>query len=113
MWMHLATCQATGPRDKKRYMHGRKAVANWLTRAQMAEARTLAHVWADAFKQRRMKHDLLASRRHSHVGAAVHGDALRPVAGVLPRRGGTARSLERAVPPRLGRTPATGRRASP
>jgi TPR repeat protein len=42
MWMHLATCRATGREDKKRYMHGRTAVANWLTRAQMTEARKLA-----------------------------------------------------------------------
>ena len=40
-------------------------------------------------------HDLLASRRHAHVGAAVHGDAVRQAARVLQGRSGTARPVER------------------
>ena len=40
-------------------------------------------------------HDLLASRRHADVGAAVHGTALRQAAGVLQGRSRTARDLER------------------
>ena len=40
--------------------------------------------------------DVLASRRHADVGAAVHGDAVRQAAGVLQGRGRTARALERA-----------------
>ena len=41
-------------------------------------------------------HDLLASRRHADVRAAVHGNALRQAAGVLQGRSRTARHLERS-----------------
>ena len=41
-------------------------------------------------------HDLLASRRHADVRAAVHGNALRQAARVLQERGRAARDLERA-----------------
>src|SRR5882672_1576493 len=38
---------------------------------------------------------LLASGRHPHVGPAIHGVAIWQTAGVLQRRGGTARIVER------------------
>ncbi len=50
------------------------------------KARTIQHM---------MVHDLLASRRHADVRAAVHGNALRQAARVLQERGRTARALER------------------
>ena len=40
--------------------------------------------------------DVLASRRHADVRAAVHGNAVRQAAGVLQERGRTPRALERA-----------------
>ena len=40
--------------------------------------------------------ELLASRRHADVRAAVHGNALRQAAGVLQERSRTARPLERS-----------------
>jgi TPR repeat protein len=55
MWMHLAASRATCRREKKRYRHGRTAVANWLTRTQMAEARKIAAAWAEAFEKRQKK----------------------------------------------------------
>ena len=40
--------------------------------------------------------DVLASGRHAHVGAAVHGNAVRQAARVLQGRGRAARAVERA-----------------
>ncbi len=51
------------------------------------KARTIQHM---------MVHDVLASRRHADVRAAVHGNALRQAARVLQERSRTARALERA-----------------
>ena len=39
--------------------------------------------WQSAHDSTHDEHDLLASRRHADVGAAVHGNALRKVAGLL------------------------------
>ena len=45
--------------------------------------------------QHMMMHHFLASRRHTHVRAAVHGNALRQAAGVLQGRGRASDHLER------------------
>ena len=55
-WMSLAAVWATGS-DKKRYEKNRTALAELMTPAEVAEARTLARAWTEVFEQRTNKND--------------------------------------------------------
>ena len=59
MWTYQATCHAQDTRDRGRCRRGKAAVANCLTRAEMAAARKLAGVWTAALDRR-------SSRSASH-----------------------------------------------